>query len=294
MVSAPQRRVGAIFLKDRGLSERRACFFACLSRSSFQYRSRRFRDTGLEERLREIARKYPRYGYRRAWALERRSGRLVNHKKVWRVWRSLGLSLPRRHLRKRRLSKGAVPMRAAHPNHVWTYDFMHDWTLEGRSLKILTVADEFTREGLSIKVRRKMPSKNVLEVLERLFQEHGAPEYLRSDNGPEFIAKAVQVWLGQRGTKTLFIEPGCPWQNAYGESFNGRLRDECLNTELFRDEIEGQVVAEDWRRYYNEERPHSSLGYATPAEFHAAWLARAKEAGSLVKKQGVETRRLTF
>ncbi len=276
MVSAPQRRSGVIFLKEREISERRACSLVGLSRSSFHYPAHPRDNTELEERLKKTAQKYPRHGYRRAWALERRSGRVVNHKRVFRLWRKLGLSLPRRRRKKRVPGRKMVLVKAEYPNQVWTYDFLFDACENGQKLKILTVEDEFTREGLAVEVDRRLPSRRVVEVLAKLFRERGAPVYLRSDNGPEFIARIVKHWLQESGTKTIYIEPGRPWQNAYGESFNGRFRDECLNLELFHSVNEGRVVMENWRRYYNEERPHSSLGYQTPAEYRAAWLKKEK------------------
>jgi putative transposase len=164
-----------------------------------------------------------------------------------------------------------VPEEATHPSHVWTYDFVFDTTSDSRTLKFLTLVDEFTRECLAIKVERRLPARAVTEVLERVLAERGTPEYLRSDNGPEFIAKAIQRWLTQRQVKTYYVEPGSPWQNAYGESFNGKFRDECLNMEVFYSLPEAEIVVETWRQNYNNERPHSSLSYQTPAEFAAAW-----------------------
>ena len=223
------------------------------------------------KKLKEIANTHKRYGYRRAWALLCRAGRRVNRKRVHRLWRKLGLSLPQRRLRKRFRRGGSVPLAARYPNHVWTYDFMQDASTDGRMLKILTVLDEFTRESKAIAVDRRMPAVKVIEVLAGAFAEGGVPEYLRSDNGPEFIAEAVQTWLSQRGTKTHYIAPASPWQNAFGESFNDKLRTECLNLELFETLAEAKVVLESWRRQYNQARPHSSLGYLTPAEYRARW-----------------------
>jgi putative transposase len=164
-----------------------------------------------------------------------------------------------------------VPQEATHPNHVWTCDFVFDTTSDSRTLKFLTLVDEFTRECLAIKVERRLPAKAVIEVLGQVFTERGVPEYLRSDNGPEFIAKTIQGWLKQRQVQTHYIEPGSPWQNGYGESFNGKFRDECLNMQVFYSLAEATTVVEIWRHSYNHERPHSSLGYQTPAEFAASW-----------------------
>lgn len=276
-LTAPQRRSGVAFLKGEGLSERRACRLVGLRRSSLHYRPRPSDDAALLEQLRTLARSHPRFGYRRVWALVRRSGEVVNVKRVHRLWRQAGLSQPRRRRRKRWRPRRQVPRQATHWNHVWTYDFIHDACLNGRKLKVLTVEDEYSRYGLKVEVRTRMGSREVIAVLGELFRRHGAPEHLRSDNGPEFVAHAVKRWLATRGTETLPIEPGRPWQNAYGESFNGRFRDECLNMEVFVNPAEAKVVAEAWRRYYNRERPHSSLGYLTPGEFRAG----ARNVGAL-------------
>ncbi len=215
-------------MKERGLSERRSCLLIGLSRSGLRYQAHPRDDGGLRERLREIAWRHKRYGYRRALALLRRDHLKVNHKRVHRLWKEIGLQCPVRRKRKRSQHSGSVSQEATHPNHVWTYDFVLDRTSDSRTLKILTLVDEFTRECLAIKVERRLPAKAVIEVLQRVFSERGVPEYLRSDNGPEFIAKAIQRWLKQRRVQTHYIEPGSPWQNAYGESFNGKFRDECL------------------------------------------------------------------
>ena len=271
MVSTELRRAAVSFLKERGLSERRSCVLIGTSRSGLRYQAHPRDDRALAQRLREIARRHKRYGYRRALALLRRDRLRVNHKRVHRVWKQIGLQCPIRHRRKRSQHPGPVPQEALHPNHVWTYDFVFDTTSDSRMLKFLTLVDEFTRECLAIKVARRLPAKAVIEVLRWVFAERGVPEYLRSDNGPEFIAKAIQGWLKERQVKTHYIEPGSPWQNAYGESFNGKFRDECLNMEVFYSVPEAETVVETWRRDYNTQRPHSSLNYQTPAEFRAAW-----------------------
>ncbi len=221
----------------------------------------------------EIARDNPRFGYRRAKVMLARKGVKANHKRVYRLWRKARLPVPRKTKRKRR-GFGAVPCKAEYPNHVWTYDFLQDTTIKGRKFRILNVMDEFTREGLAVAVATSMPAKFVIGVLAALFAAFGRPKYLRSDNGPEFVARAVQSWLKANGTETMYIEPGKPWQNGYGESFNGKLRDECLNANAFLSLMEASVELEAWRNWYNKERPHSSLGYLTPAEFKAAWFAR--------------------
>ncbi len=247
MVSTELRRAAVSFLKQRGLSERRSCVLIGLSRSGLRYQAHPRDDKDLPERLREIARRHKRYGYRRALALLRRDRLRVNHKRVHRLWKQSGLQCPVRRKRKRSQHSGSVPQEATHSNHVFTYDFVFDTTADSRTLKFLTLVDEFTRECLAIKVERRLPAKAVIEVLERVLVERGVPEYLRSDNGPEFIAKAIQWWLTQRQVKTHYIEPGSPWQNAYGESFNGKFRDECLNMEVFYSLAEATTIVESWR-----------------------------------------------
>jgi putative transposase len=278
LVTAQQRREGVKYFMEQGLTIARCCALVELGRSSFYYQAEEDGDEELLSKLRQIAREHKRYGYRRAWALLRREGQRVNIKRIHRLWKKAGLGLPRKRLRKRLRKGTGTPLQALYPNHVWTYDFMEDATMDGRKLRILTVVDEFTRESLAIVVERSMTSEQVIEVLRRLFAQRGAPEYLRSDNGPEFIAQAVQEWLASRGTKPYYIDPGCPWQNPYGESFNDKLRTECLNMELFGSLAEAKIEIERWRRAYNRERPHSSLGYQTPQEYRAAWEAkRGKE-----------------
>jgi transposase InsO family protein len=216
----------------------------------------------------ELATQYGRYGYRRVAALLRAEGFPVNHKRVERLWRREGLRVPARQPKRRRLwlSDGScVRLRPAHPGHVWSYDFVKCRTSDGRAFRLLTVIDEFTRECLAIDVARRITAEDVLERLSELFARRGVPGHIRSDNGPEFAARAVRRWLGAVGVKTLFIEPGSPWENGYVESFNGKLRDELLNPELFDTLLEARVLVERWRRVYNAVRPHSSLGYRPPA-----------------------------
>jgi len=211
---------------------------------------------------------YGRYGYRRITALLGRDGWRVNHKRVERIWRQEGLKVPQKQPKRGRLwlnDGSCVRLRPTHRNHVWSYDFVADRTQEGRAFKILTVIDEFSRESLAMVVARKINSDDVLHCLTELFVKHGPPEHIRSDNGPEFTAKAVRSWLRRIGVKTLFIEPGSPWENGYNESFNGKLRDEVLNREIFYNLREAQVIIERWRQEYNTFRPHSSLGYRPPA-----------------------------
>jgi putative transposase len=271
MVSTQLRRQAVDFLKRRGLSERRSCVLARLSRSSLHYVARPRDDGNLEQRLREIAWKHKRYGYRRALALLRRDQVVVNHKRVQRVWKSAGLRCPIHKKRQRRSHAEPVPQEALYPNHVWTYDFLFDVTADGRVLKFLTVIDEYTRECLALVVARRLPAKAVVQILERVFAEQGRPEYVRSDNGPEFTARAIQRRLASQGVETRYIEPGSPWQNGFAESFNGKFRDECLNMEVFYTVVDAQIIVSAWQHEYNTQRPHSSLNYQTPAEFRLAW-----------------------
>ncbi len=255
------------FLRDRGISIRRCCALAGMLRSHYYYKSHPSESEEVLALLRKISEKHKRYGYRRAHALLCRQGLEVNHKKVYRLWKQDGLSLPRRKPHKRHGTTGNVPCAAEHLNHVWTYDFVFDSLLNGRKIKFLTVVEEFSRQALCIEVDHSIRTGRVIGVLEKLFVQHGVPRYLRSDNGPEFIAKAVKVWLQGKGVETRYIDPGKPWQNAHGESFNGKFRDEFLNMEIFRSMEEARVMTESWRRHYNLDRPHSSLGYKTPSEF---------------------------
>ena len=237
-----------------------------ISRSTYRYQPVVRDDGRLAVKLHAIAAEDPTAGYRTAWAYLRHDGLLVNHKRVQRVWKEEGLTQPVKKGRKRHKG-GFVPLQATHTNHVWTYDFIHDRTEDGQPLRFLTVEDEYTREGLTVETKRSMPAERVIEVLKVLFFVRGAPEYLRSDNGPELIATKLVEWLGKQGVKTHHIDPGSPWQNAYGESFNAILRRECLNRELFYGVLEARVKTKAWRQRYNNRRPHSSLGFRTPVQF---------------------------
>jgi putative transposase len=275
VVTASQRREAVGVLKGLKVSERRSSQLVGISRHGVRYETRRS-ESALVEKLKTIAREHPRYGYRRACALLRRDGEEVNHKRVHRVWREAGLSLPLRRPRRKRAGTSALTCsRAIRPNHVWTYDFVFDRCANGQQIKLLTVVDEYTRESLAVHVATSIKSRTVIEVLSRLIAERGAPIYLRSDNGSEFTAARVKDWLKEKGIETLYIEPGSPWQNALGESFNGRLRDECLNVEWFMNLREASVIVETWRRHYNQQRPHSSLDYRTPSEFYGVYKQRA-------------------
>jgi len=225
-------------------------------------------ETPLTQRIIELACMYGRYGYRRIAALLGREGWRVNHKRVERIWRREGLKVPKKQPKRGRLwlnDGSCVRLRAEHRDHVWSYDFVQARTHDGRSFRMLTVIDEHTRECLAIDVARQLKSDDVLERLAWLMATRGVPGHIRSDNGAEFTAKAVRGWLKRVGVKTLFIEPGSPWENGYIESFNGKLRDELLNGEIFTTLHEAKVLIARWREHYNGVRPHSSLGYRSPA-----------------------------
>ncbi len=216
----------------------------------------------------KLAEEYGRYGYRRITALLAMEGWRVNHKRVERIWRQEGLKVPQKQPRRGRLwlnDGSCVRLRPRHENHVWSYDFVADRTQGGRVYRILNIMDEYSRECLASVAERKTTASDVIGCLAELFLERGLPEYIRSDNGPEFTAKSVRRWLEKLGARTLFIEPGSPWENGYIESFNGKMRDELLNGEIFDTLVEAKVLIERWRIHYNRMRPHSSLGYRPPA-----------------------------
>ena len=272
-----EKRAVVAEMTTQGISERAACRAVGLARSSQRYAVRPNEERSrVREAVVTLAQQHRRYGYRRITALLRRQGERVNHKRVWAIWQAERLSLPRRRPRRRRHEAAERrPTTATYRNHVWTYDFLFDRTAHGQTLKILTVLDEYTRQCHTIRVRRRLDSVAVIDTLAELVRQHGAPAYLRSDNGGEFIAARLQAWLVRQGIGTLHIEPGHPWENGYAESFHGRFRDECLNEEVFWHERHAQVVIERWRRHYNDERPHSALGYRTPAEVAATAPAGA-------------------
>ena len=252
-----------------GVSEYRACRVLSQPRSTQRHRSPITDDEAkLVARIIELASLYGRYGYRRITALLRREGWKVNHKRVERLWRKEGLKVPQKQPKRGRLwlnDGSCIRRRPEHPNHVWSYDITMARTQDGRPLRLLTVMDEYTRGCLAIQVARHLRSDDVLQLLTEQFVSHGAPEHLRSDNGPEFTATAVREWLARVGVETLYIEPGSPWENGYIESFIGKLRDELLNGEIFDTLLEAKVLIERWRHQYNRFRPHSALGYRPPA-----------------------------
>jgi len=271
-----ERRAFVAFAGRRELSASCACELVNVSRRRLGYLGRK-NDAALLARLKELAAKFPRFGYRRLHVMLKREGRRINLKRVRRLCRLHGLKLSRKVRRKRRGSGIGVPCRAEYPNHVWAYDFLFDQCENGRKLKVLTVTDEFTRVCLEIEVEHRMTSAQVGRTLLRLFAEHGTPTYVRSDNGPEFIAKALMRMLKIQGVECRHIEPGSPWQNGVDERFNGSYRDECANLETFHNRDHARALSKMYRRHYNQERPHSSLAYRTPLEFATRYGIRKEE-----------------
>ena len=259
------------------VSERLACRVLGQHRSTQRKAPKgRADDAALTADIVALATEYGRYGYRRITALLRAAGWAVNVKRVERIWRREGLKVPSKQPKKGRLwlnDGSCVRLRPERPNHVWSYDFVEDRTHNGRKFRMLNVIDEFTRECLAIRVDRRLKSTDVIDVLSDLFILRGVPGHVRSDNGPEFIAKAVREWIAAVGARTAFIEPGSPWENGYCESFNSKLRDELLNGEMFYSLAEARIVIESWRQHYNTQRPHSSLGYKPPAPTAVLWPA---------------------
>ena len=251
------------------VSLRRACKVLGVPLSTYCYQPRLFsEEEELTERINKLAVDYGRYGYRRITALLQMEGWKVNHKRVERIWRSEGLKVPQRQPKRRRLwfnDGSCIRLRPEYPDHVWSYDFVQHYTHDGRKFRILTILDEYTRQSLAIDVERRLNRESVLDRLTDLFVRRGVPEYIRSDNGSEFTAKVVRNWLTAVGVKTLYITPGSPWENGYIESFNGKLRDELLNREIFDTLLEAKILIKRWRHEYNHIRPHSSLGYRPPA-----------------------------
>ncbi|MCW8136012.1 MAG: IS3 family transposase [Planctomycetota bacterium] len=271
----PARRRSAVKHVQRtlGTSERFSCSTVHQARSTQRYEpQKRSQVEALVQRMLELSGKHPRYGYRRIWSLLRREGFAVNRKRVHRLWRLNGLKVPQRRKKKRALgqgSNGCATKRAEHRNHTWAWDFIHDRTSNGRSLKWISVVDEFTREFLVLEVGRSQKATDVIEAISEAMKRQGAPRHIRSDNGPEFIAKALRKWLSRAKVETLYVEPGSPWQNGYAESFHAKLRDELLEQEMFGSVEEAKLLSRRWSWEYNHQRPHSALGYRTPAEYAA-------------------------
>lgn len=268
MVSASVRRQQIAFVCRRGRSVRRACALLRVPRSTVGYESKlERRDAPAVTVMKDLALQYPRYGYRRIQIFMGRRGHAMSTDRAHRLWRLHELQVPKKKPRRRVSSGRPRPLPATAAGHVWAYDFVFDACANGQQLKCLTVIDEFTHECLAIDVAGSIRSGRVIEVLSRLVSIHGSPRHLRSDNGPEFVSRAVLKWLTQANIDTAHIDPGKPWQNGTNESFNGKFRDECLSMEWFRNRIDAKITIEQFRRQYNEIRPHSSLGQLTPAEF---------------------------
>lgn len=274
MVSASVRRQQIAFVCQRGRSVRRACALLSVARSTVGYESRlTVRDAPAVAAMRELAAQYPRYGYRRIQVFMERKGHAMSVDRAHRLWRLHCLQVPKKRPRRRVAASRPRPLPATDIGQVWAYDFVFDACANGQQLKCLTVVDEFTRECLAIDVAGSIRSGRVIEVLSKLVSIHGSPQHLRSDNGPEFVSRAVLKWLMKANIDTAHIDPGKPWQNGANESFNGKFRDECLSMEWFRNRIDAKIVIEQFRRQYNEVRPHSSLGQLTPAAFKQRLLS---------------------
>lgn len=277
IISPGQRKQMAREAVGSGLcSGRAACRILGLSRGTYWYCDQPLTESQQQmiQRMKELSHQYPRYGYRRIAVMLRQEGWSVGKRQVQKLRRAEGLRVPptKRKVVRHGISTG-LPTKATHRGHVWTWDFIADSTVRGGSIRMLTILDEYTRECHILRADRALKSKDVLQWLETAIKQHGAPEYLRSDNGSEFIAKEVQRWLADNQIKTIYIDPASPWQNGFVESFHGRFRDECLNQEQFWTLTEARVLIEDYRRNYNQFRPHSKLGYLSPARFAANFLS---------------------
>jgi putative transposase len=278
--------------RKRDVSQRRVCRTLKQPRSTQRYEAKgpSSDERRLLGRIHELVRRHPRYGYRRIWALLRREGWRVNRKRIYRLWRQEGLKVPQEQRKKRHLGhsgNSCVRRRAACKDDVWAWDFVHDRTTSGRPLKWLAITDEYTRECLALEVDRSITAERMLDILTNLFMTRGVPRHIRSDNGPEFIARAIRGYLERIGVETLYIEPGSPWENGYAESFFSRLRDELLNCEEFTNLAEARWFARRRKEEHNWERPHSSLGYQTPAEFAAGLPASAPAlVGPALQREG--------
>ena len=268
MVGAPARRRQVVFAQRRGLSQRKACALFSVSRATRGYASRLEARAGpLLAAMKQLSDQFPRFGYRRILVFMEQLGHAMGPNKALRLWQKAGLQVPRKRPRKRVSHARFRSQLPSGANEVWAYDFVHDACANGQPLKCLTIIDEYTRECLAIDVAGSIRSNRVIEVLSRLVSQRSAPRHLRSDNGPEFVSKALLRWVADQGLEVALIDPGKPWQNGMVESFNGKFRDECLSMEWFRSRMEAKVVIEDWRSTCNEVRPHSSLGNMTPGAY---------------------------
>lgn len=267
------------------VSQRRACEVLDQPRSSQRYVAlQRDDEASMVKAMLELARQHPRYGYRMITAKLRQAGWTVNRKRVYRLWRREGLKVPAKKRKKQRLGtseNGCVRRRAEHRNHVWCWDFVFDRTTSGSPLKWLSIVDEYTRECLTLKVARSITSEDVIDTLAELFSMRGVPKHIRSDNGPEFVAAAIGVWLEQVQIEALYIKPGSPWENGYAESFHSRFRDEFLALEEFESLAMARGLTAKWKVDYNDHRPHSSLGYLPPSQFASQCVASVRPTASL-------------
>jgi putative transposase len=262
-VTPTEKRAVVRELVTARVKPERACFLVGLPKSTWHYQPKRRQDSELRQRLRDLALLHPRRGYRFIHALLVQDGHHLNRKKVRRIWREEALTVKTKPSRKIRTG-ASVPMQAEFPNHVWTYDFIFDQTLGGQALKILSLTDEFTRQSLALRVAESFTSEDVKDVLHEVIRQRGAPGFIRSDNGPEFIARDMGIWLAVQDIGTRFIQPGKPWQNGYAESFHSRLREECLNREVFYSAKHAQVLLESYRTFYNARRPHEGAPMVGP------------------------------
>jgi putative transposase len=256
-------------------TERKACELAQIARTTFRYRQNEEKDLPLKRKLTDLAQRKPRYGYRRLGILLRRDGEAVNHKRVFRVYQAAGLCVKRRQ-RKRLVRAGLPQLISSAPNQQWAIDFVHDRLANGRTIRVLTVVDTFTRECLALEVDSCLPSQRVTRALDEIIFERGRPESIRMDNGSELTSRHFLAWGLDRRISLDYIQPGKPVQNAYAESFNGKLRDECLNTNWWANLWEARRRIRLWREEYNNDRPHSSLGYLTPSQFADAFIAEGR------------------
>jgi putative transposase len=276
MVSPQGRREQCAYAHGRGIAKRRACGLIGMARSTLWYELRQpMKDAPVIAAMKRLSSQYPRYGYRRIRIFLRREGLAMSASRAERLWRKAGLQLPRRRPRRRIVGSRPRPLPPRAANHVWAYDFVFDACANGQQIKCLTIVDEFTHECLAIDVAGSIRSRRVIDVLARLISVHGAPAFLRSDSGPEFVSQAILKWLTDNRIDTALIDPGKPWQNGTNESFNGKFRDECLSLEWFRSRREASIIIETWRQHYNAVRPHQSLNYLTPAEFKQHHLSQS-------------------
>ena len=291
MSPSRKRKVVAAARRDFGISERRACTVLGQARSSQRYVAKpRGDEAPLARRMLRLARLHPRFGYRRIARLLQREAWRASESRIYRLWRREGLKVPQKRKKRVQLGtsdNGCVKHRAEHKDHVWSWDFIFDRTESGSQLKWLSIIDEYTRENLALKVDRRITSEDVIDTLAELFAMRGVPRCIRSDNGPEFIANALQRWLERVGVSALYIAPGSPWENGYAESFYSRFRDEFLAMESFENVSSTRSLTNEWRESYNNWRPHSSLGYLTPSEFSARCTASVSATPALQQPSGI-------